>query len=231
LEGDEVAIIRPSGAVGAISGNLGGCNFVQGRNGPYVRRRIVRTDKKTALQLAQRNSFKSVRSLWRSLSEQERKTWNRAGENLRYLNRLGIPRKVKGNELFFQLNMVNERWDYPFFEEPPVLEKTQQFREVVFTVDLPNTYRIEFWTDFLPQLFFVQVQTSRPVTGSRARPVKHWRMTLTSKSEPYPVNIKTEFVEQWGEPQAGEYVYCRIRSWNVLRTPSLWVEAETVVLA
>ena len=224
-----MAIFRPGPIAATISGNLGTSNFVQGMYGPYVRNRITRADKLSERQLEIRTRFRRVKNLWNELTDEQKLTWDAAGANERYVNRLGLPRPMKGNTLFFRLNMMAEPWDYGPYTTPPVLKTTDPYRDVVFTITLPNIYRVEFWTEFLPALFRVQIATARPVSGVPVKPVKHWRLTLTNSSQPYPVNFKSEFLATWGEPQIGEYVYCRIRGWSFIRTPSHWVEATAIV--
>ncbi len=224
-----MAIIRPGHVVGAISGNLGSCNYVQGKYGPYVRTRLTRADKLSARQLETRARFARVKNMWRELTDEQRLTWNVAGANIRYVNRLGLARPVRGHTVFFRLNMMIEPWGEPYYTTPPVLKTTDPYRDVVFTINLPNVYRVEFWTEYLPALFRVQIATARPLSGAPVRPVKHWRLTLTNSSQSYPVNFKSEFLAQWGEPQVGEYVYLLIRGWSFLRTPAHWVEAGCIV--
>lgn len=235
-----MAIFRPGHVVGAISGNLGAVNFAQGKYGPYVRRRLTRSDKCTERQLSARANARNAHILWFNLTDEQRETWRATAAGMRRTNRLGIPRPISGKQLHFLVQVFMMPWELHVYKDPPQAKFTAPPFNVTASFVLPNTFTVDWdveglWTEYWPQW-----ATARPVTGRRMRPVKHWRLTRLQKWPYYTVNLYTDFVNQWGVPQAGEYVYVLMRNWRIPETsldglrhnyllPSQWVEVEAVV--
>ena len=209
-----MAIFRTGHVVGAISGNLGAANFVQGKYGPYVRKRLTRTKRYTERQLTARRRFKALRNYWLALTDEQRLTWDTTAAGARPINRLGLPRKMTGFELYFRANlpMVHTPW-MPTFDVPPGATPTSPVFNLTFAVTLPNNYIIT-WDDDLPVGWgFHLIHSARPVVG-HVIAIKSWRHTLTATLPGYTKNLKNEFVAQWGAPATGEYVTILFRIWG-----------------
>lgn len=107
-----MAIYKPSPLAGAISGNLGGVNFSDGKSGPILRKPIQRTRKDTVLQQANRIRHQFVRSGWRTLTDQQRTEWTQAAQTYPHSNRLGVRTRMTGFSLYLMVNMY--AWSVTF---------------------------------------------------------------------------------------------------------------------
>lgn len=108
-----MAIITPSSLVGAISGNLGGVNFADGKGGPYVRQRRSVHKPQTARQRFIRAQVQWLRHRWNELTPNQRIAWRQASANRPIPNRLGVSSSISGPAFFIQWHMIG-RIESPF---------------------------------------------------------------------------------------------------------------------
>jgi len=224
-----MAILRMGHVVGAISGNLGAVNFAQGHNGPYVRRRMRRTDKSAERQLEVRVRIQRLKNLWMELSEEKKELWRATARGVRRLNRLGIATGISGHTFYIKTNLWVITAGYAVQDEPPGALQTPPPWNVEFTVTLPNTYEIAWQGDVQLEPYLLFIFSARPIVGHAVRPIKHWRFTEHTIDPGTPFDIKFDFVEQWGAPAAGEYVAIKLYLLSDLRLRSLPVEAGCIV--
>lgn len=100
-----MALFKPGAIIGAISGNLGGANFVASTSRPVVRaaRRRVNTDQVANLSI--RAYIKHLGVLWMGLTANQRNAWNTLASNIRWKDRLAQARTPSGREFFFSHNL------------------------------------------------------------------------------------------------------------------------------
>jgi len=99
-----MAIFRPAGFVGAISGNLGGVYFTRGKAGPVIRQRNRRTRNTSPRATQIRAAFAFFRLHWRLLTPNQRTAWRIAAESVPFTNRLGLKSSLSGYHLFIKIN-------------------------------------------------------------------------------------------------------------------------------
>lgn len=97
-----MAIFRGGSLAQAVSGKVGGVEFVLSPSGPVLRARGRRSAPASAPRLAARATLERLWGLWRALSDDERRAWVTAASGVRVRNRLGVSRVVRGFELYFQ---------------------------------------------------------------------------------------------------------------------------------
>lgn len=95
-----MAIFRPGGVAGAVSGKLGGQVYVVGRSGPVVRSRASGTGRDTAASVLARGMPGRIGAGWSALTDAQRGTWRTAAAALRFPNRLGVLRSISGFQLY-----------------------------------------------------------------------------------------------------------------------------------
>ena len=95
-----MAIFIPGGVVAAISGTLGGVNFVMGKQGPYCRKASPKRQLSSLSQLEHRQAMKLARFYWQDLSDDNRLSWQRAAANIPVYDRLGRLIKLSGWQLW-----------------------------------------------------------------------------------------------------------------------------------
>lgn len=95
-----MAIFRPGGLAGSISGAAGGVVFVNGRSGPVLRRRPSGRPRVTEALQAARGMPGRIAAAWNELTELQRQAWRTAAAALRFPNRLGVLRAISGYQLY-----------------------------------------------------------------------------------------------------------------------------------
>lgn len=97
-----MAIFRPGGAVGQISGAAGGFVFVQGRSGPVARVRGVRSGGGSVALARAQGAAGRIAAAWQALSTSERAAWRALAAVIPRPNRLGVERLRSGWQVFFE---------------------------------------------------------------------------------------------------------------------------------
>lgn len=95
-----MAIFRPGGVVGSVSGKVGGFVYVNGRSGPVVRRVGVRVPAQSAAAIAARGMPGRVAAAWNALTDSQRLAWRTVAAQLKFPNRLGVLRQISGFQLY-----------------------------------------------------------------------------------------------------------------------------------
>jgi len=224
-----MAIFRPGHVVGAISGNLGAVNYATGPYGPYVRKRLVRTDKSTERQLASRAALQKAKSDWLDLTEEQRDSWKAAARGLKFRNRLGTPRSLSGFLVFLRMNMPYTADLVEFPLNPPVQIPTPPPTSLAFAVTLPNNYIMTWYPTITPGQVWQRIFTTRTLKDHVIRPLKYWRLSEIASQAGPTYNIKNAFVYAWGAPQVGEYVAVKLQMWQAERLPSIFMQAGCIV--
>lgn len=99
-----MALIKAGALVTQFSGKIGGQLFGTGRSGDYIKnigsyvKFTTQNRKKVLVQ------FSFVSQLWRTLTNEQRLSWNAASNNFPYINRVGDQKKYSGFNLFVKFN-------------------------------------------------------------------------------------------------------------------------------
>jgi hypothetical protein len=83
-----------------LSGSLGGIVASHNRGGMYFRSRTTPTDPNTTLQQNIRGAIHSGSAHWKSLTDDQRKTWSVYASQTPKDNRIGVPRTLSGFNWF-----------------------------------------------------------------------------------------------------------------------------------
>lgn len=222
-----MAIFRPGHVVGAISGNLGTMNFANGPYGPYVRKRMVRTDKRSVRQLASRVQMQTIRHEWSGLSKEQRTTWRAAARQFPQVNRLGIRRNLSGFQFFVRVNIPNllDKWE--LLTTPPLMTPSPPVYNLEWAITLPDFYLLTWDCELAPLDYHLRIFTSRSVADRNVLPVKHWRHTLTYRPPVEIQNLKTFFISQWGPAVAGEFLSVRVQTRALYALRSQFTQVNT----
>lgn len=103
-----MAIFSPGPTVGAISGNVGGTNFANSRNGSIIRQRRAGGQTPQANQLAAQVNLAAQVDRWRELDDLDRQAWIQYARTTPIPNRLGIERYLTGYQTFMHFNLYTE---------------------------------------------------------------------------------------------------------------------------
>jgi hypothetical protein len=99
-----MALIKFSGLLSAISGKVGGTVFARNKAGAYSRNWAKPTSSPTPIQSANRARFGSQSAFWGSLTSAQRTSWNASASGLIRVNRLGEEYVPTGRQICLQAN-------------------------------------------------------------------------------------------------------------------------------
>ena len=164
-----MAIIKASGIVGGISGNLGGICFVNGRGSKVVRTAKPASKSRSSLLAKNRGLFATFQRQWRTLTEEQQTGWRTYANATPFTNRLGESTNLSGFQMYvkIQVNLFDE---LGFFSDDPPIPSDKSIQEPItvsstvsggIIVNLPAFETVEFthvrikaqllWTDSVPK--------------------------------------------------------------------------------
>lgn len=98
-----VAIFTPSALVGAISGGVGGLQFLSGAGGNIVRARPGKRSQKTPAMLNEQAIYINAVRHWQRLTDAQRLVWDSLIQTRPIRNRLGVPQHLPGFQSFMKV--------------------------------------------------------------------------------------------------------------------------------
>ncbi len=205
-----MALFKPSAIVGAVSGQVGGVVFRQGKNGTTIARARTHRPASTSFTVNAVNDFHTYIAGWRGMTDEMRLAWRQMAGQLSTSNRLGQKRPWSGFRLYLNWARyaagpgVNLSW------WPPIRANRLALDTIV-----PNfqTYAYNVGVGLVDgyatgSLFFSGCRACS-TTGFRS---KNWRFisqrTVSSTYAQY--NIKTAWSAALGELSSGELVYLKV---------------------
>lgn len=203
-----MAIIRTSHIVGGITGTLGSVDYVQGTTGLYVRKRPRSTIRRSPVISAARSQFSTLTNHWRKLTDSQRQAWRSAAALSNFRNRLGIPRKLSGFQLFMQINLTRPVISTIIETAPNRLTKTPAPTNLVILRLLNNLIQAEY-TITAPTIDqTVTIFAARPVTLAPRRHYSNWKFLdrATTGEGDWSIGITNQFHAALGIPEDNEIV-------------------------
>lgn len=107
--------------MGAASGKLGGIVASRNKGGQYFRRNSMPTNPQTSRQTTNRNRFATWTQLWNTTDEANRVSWDVYAANVTFLDSLGQPLILSGQQAFMRSNQAAVDGGPGPFEAAPVV--------------------------------------------------------------------------------------------------------------
>jgi len=202
-----MAIIKPGGVVAAVSGTIGGQNFVLGKQGAFCRGASKVKKGMSVIQLEHRRAIKSANYFWQNMSDMFRESWRHVAGTIPFVNRFGISRFLTGYQLFAKYVMENfsDETDFDIecdiigYSSTPVIQISSILSDGQWQI---TTEIIGYDGDRKLKVF-----VSRPV---RVTPIHHYSnwfrlwwdvetvaaMTIQSRDDQHP-RLATCVVDEW----------------------------------
>ena len=226
-----MAIIRPGAVVGAISGNLGGVNFVAGRGAPIVRQRIRKKDSQTTKQVNQRGTIDLLTKHWRDLSDVQRLMWKVEATKHQFRNRLGV-------KVFHSAFSIYLASAFPFYsvtgtlqDEPVPIPQSAGDISMFFQASASGAIQLVSIGN-LPATHCALVRASRPFsTSTPAHPPNLRNMSYYPAGAVLLFVFTAEFDAAFGHPNQGESVTATYAIFGLGQVPIPPQVVSTIVVA
>lgn len=213
-----MAIFTPGPLIGAITGNIGGLNFVLARSGPVVRQRIRRTKSTDPRRAATQQGMQLVRKSWRNLTDSQRTAWRQAALSVPHTNRLTITSNLTGFALFVRYNTerlaLTRDAGIPLFTDPPPSTRLIPWPLVSFNVVSGGNKTLTIIARSRAGATRITYYAARTFSTAPRRFWNSFRLVDEFLPDPFPVpntNILTAWDDVIGDPQVGEQCWLRVR--------------------
>jgi len=169
-----MAIIIPGGAVSAISGSIGGTNFVRGKQCTYSRNAYSGRKGTSEIQLNHRRGMKIASKFWQSMTPDRRASWRSIASTIPALNRFGISRFLTGYQLFCRYVLENHDREKGFNISCNIIGETPKPIIGGFIVTKGGSWdlltELGYWTGSR----VIKIFASRPVRNSPILHFSNW---------------------------------------------------------
>lgn len=192
-----MAIFIPGGVTSAVSGTIGGTNYVLGKQGPFCRNAFSGNKGFSPEQLEHRRAMRFATYYWQQMSSEYQLSWRRIASTIPFLNRFGISRFLSGFQLFSKYVMENYDKETEFNIACDIIGYTP--KPVVRTASLNDTGHWAILTDTViySGLRTIKVFVSRPVRNTHILHFGNWfrlywdnepheLITIQSSLNPHP---------------------------------------------
>lgn len=100
-----MAKFTPGAIISEIRGTIASTTFSKNAAGAIIRNRIKPINRNSSAQNAVRQSFATISSLWRGLTQSQRNSWTAAAPDFPYQDSLGQTKTLTGAQLHQKLNL------------------------------------------------------------------------------------------------------------------------------
>jgi hypothetical protein len=224
-----MAIFTPGPIVGTISGPIDSIVFVQGKTGPFIRKRPVLIRKTTQATTAAQANWAFRTQFWRTLPEDWRMAYATAAKQISLPNKLGVRRQLSGFQFYMLAIGGNDTLGYAPSAAQPVYARP--VRNLAFACDFSaTTYDV---TNTQVEgagagLLVWGARSFRTHDAKRARVWKYLGRTINPGS---PLNVFSAFTAALGIAQVDEFVYIKTQIIVSSKLPSQLITASAQVVA
>ena len=158
-----MAKFTPGAIISEIRGTIASTTFSKNAAGAIIRNRVKPINRNSNAQNAVRQSFASISSLWRGLTQPQRNSWIEATPDFPYQDSLGQTKQLTGAQLHQKLNLnLLSIGESPITTAPP----QTSFPELAVGAVSPAaaTFTVAFTPDPVPAGFAMKVFATRPLS-------------------------------------------------------------------
>ena len=207
-----MALIRPGGLVGQISGRLGGDVFSHNRYGQYVRAGTNPVTSTTSYALAAKAHMTSATQSWQGLTAAQKLAWNAWSTTNPTLNRLGETIHLTGHAAFVGLNARILAIPTGIQTDPPIVSAPTPLISLSLTADIgPGAFEFAYNATPLPATQRLWIKACVLDSTGINYVENYLRLIGTSASEQAsPFDPQTLLQARFGELQVGQIIVATV---------------------
>lgn len=207
-----MALIRPGGLVGQISGRLGGDVYSHNRYGQYVRAGTNPVTSTTPYALAAKARMTSVTQTWQGLSAAEKLAWNAWANTNPTINRLGESIHLTGHAAFVGLSARILAVPTGIQTTPPIVPAPLPLISLTFTADIgPGVFEFAYNATPLPATSRLWINACVLDSAGINYVENYLRLVGTSASaQASPFDPQTLIEARFGELQVGQIIVATV---------------------
>ena len=138
-----MALIKFSALVSGVRNSLNGSTFAVNRGGAYFRNKTTPINRRLPFQMQRRAIFGAISSTWRTLTDNQRKSWVGLAGQQPYIDIFGDQRTLSGSNFFQKLNTNLSLLDLPIIEDAPEVKSVPGVTSLLLVADTsPETMNI-----------------------------------------------------------------------------------------
>lgn len=199
-----MAIFKPGPIVQAITGTVGGTNFVVSARSVYLRRARIGNSNQRKSQLDIQTHMIQLTRAWNDLTDAQRRAWQTTAAAVPTKNKLGIPITLNGREFFFQRNLRNLCFGiYGYNATPPsIIGTTPPYGGAIAN---PSSGVITLtWSNLtLGGFMSTMLWGARSYTTAPQRTFKRWQILTGAFVYPYTFDLYALFTSSIFNPALG----------------------------
>jgi len=211
-----MAIFTSGGAVGQISGRVGGLVYSHNRGGPYIRNGTIPTlvTSDEAINAKARMTAQSQR--WDNLTDTQRLSWKTWAASNPVVNRLGKQVIVGANAAFVGINTRCNLAGQALIDDPPIADPPLALASITLTLDIgAGNFQIAYTATPTPADVHVWVRLcvlNNPAVNYVENRLRFLGVSAPGVASPFDIEALTE--ARFGTLAVGQKVVARVHTFD-----------------
>lgn len=224
-----MAIYRPSGLASAISGAVGGVEFVHGRGAAVLRKRQHKISRTSTAAANRAAILRKIANRWGDTTAEERDLWTATAQQLPQRNRLGQFRTLNAWQLYLKTWLSQTEPSDSIGTKPSQFVSPPSPPTITLAFD-GLAYDVQYVHDPAGSGIDANIFAWRWFSTSPHASPPYWKFIQTSAFSGLSgtVDIKTAFDAVMGPLEEDEFVSVRLHTYLAGGIPGRWIYADTV---
>lgn len=192
-------------------GKIGGQVASKNRGGAYLRTKVTPSNGQTTAQSAVRNRFTQFAQAWRSLTQEQRDSWNAAVASFSRTDIFGDVRNPSGANLFQRLNNILAAIGVAPLDNPPLPSEVSNVIASALTAAVAVPAMSVAFAPTVPANTKVQVFATAPMSAGKSFVKSEFRQIAVLASDaPSPYNALSAYVDKFGSTgEVGQKIFLK----------------------
>lgn len=220
--------------VGQLSGKGGSVVASHNRFGSYLRNRVIPTNPRTTLQTFRRNNFAEISTAWRSLTSEQRSSFEATASQLPKTNPQGETYYSTGFGLFMEVNTYRLLFGQAILTTAFVpVDETVITNFTITAEETPATLSIAFTpTPLGAGRSLIVYGTGPKSAGVSFVPRSEYKLlAVGAAAQASPMDVLAAWNAKYGPVLAGQRIFLMVKSFDTNYMPGATLERSAIAIA
>jgi hypothetical protein len=197
-------------------GKIGGHVASKNRAGAYLRTKVTPVNAQTSYQLGVRNRFTQLSQAWRSLTQEQRDSWNSAVSDFQKTDIFGDLHSPTGFNLYQRLNNNLLLIGESVIDTPPLPSSVDEVVASSLTAESDTQSLSLVLTDDVPSNTNVKVFATAPQSAGKSFVKSEYRLIgVLDPEETTPVDLLADYQAKFGSTGSdGQKIFVKVQAVN-----------------
>lgn len=214
-------------------GKIGGHVASKNRGGAYMRTKVTPVNPQSSDQISVRSAFTAISQAWRTLTADQRASFNGAVANFARTDIFGDLRNPSGANLHQRLNLNLNAVGASYITEAPAVSASPETPVFTITANATTPALSLAWTSgAIPANTAVIVEATPLLSPGKSFVKNQFRqIAVLPAADATPTSVLTEYVAKFGDLVAGQALFMRFKAVSTTSGITGSVTSANVIVA